>query len=114
VELIPEFADNIRIRVTPVTKAAGIAGALGQVMGFTTPSVTGVQVIGDVAQDYALAIMLEGRDEALWLTPELVELVDHAPGTEIRLDGVSKRSVRLASGDWIDEDVATEMDSSGE
>ena len=39
----PGFGDNVRIRVTPETEAAGVAGLRGQVYGETTPSVTEVR-----------------------------------------------------------------------
>jgi hypothetical protein len=40
----------------------------------------------------------DGRPESLWLAPELLEFIDHAPGTEIEIG--SKRFIRAASGDW--------------
>ena len=40
-------------------------------------------VIGGAANDYAINVQLDGRGEPLWFAPELLEFVDHAPGTEI-------------------------------
>jgi hypothetical protein len=107
----------------------------GQVYGETTPSVTGVEVIGAVQEDYAINVFLNERNEALWFAPDLVEVigavqedyainvflnernealwfapdliefVDHAPGTEIRVDGVPKKWTRNARGEWIEEAV---------
>jgi hypothetical protein len=37
------FGDNVRIRIAPATQAAGEAGRIGNVAGFTTPSQTGVR-----------------------------------------------------------------------
>jgi hypothetical protein len=65
------FGDNVRLRSTPETEALGLAGQVGQVYGETTPSVTGVTVVGQIV------------------------------GSEIRLDGVPKKWTRSASGDWV-------------
>jgi hypothetical protein len=96
------FGDKVRVRPSPETEAHGLAGLCGQVYGETTPSVTGVSVIGRVTRDYALNVHFEGRAETLWFAPELLEFVDHAPGTEVRLDGVAKKWTRSASGEWIE------------
>ncbi|MFM8593732.1 MAG: hypothetical protein ACKOCK_05000, partial [Chloroflexota bacterium] len=99
------FADNVRIRATEETEAVGVAGLKGQVFGETTPSVTGVEVIGTLAADFAVNVHIEERGEAFWFAPELVELIDHAPGTEIRLEGVDKRWIRTEDGAWMEEAV---------
>ncbi len=96
------FGDNVRVRASPETEARGVAGLVGQVYGDTTPSVTGVAVIGEVTHDRALNVQFEGRSETLWFAPELLEFVDHAAGTEIRVDGVAKKWVRTSTGDWAE------------
>ncbi len=96
------FGDHVRVRPTPETETHGVAGLCGQVYGETTPSVTGVSVIGTVRHDYALNVHFDGRAQTLWFAPELLEFVDPAPGTEIRLDGVPKKWTRSASGEWIE------------
>src|ERR1044071_9411990 len=53
--------DNVRIRVTPATEAAGVAGRIGNVAGFTTPSMTGVKVIGEIKEDLAFSAYLRIR-----------------------------------------------------
>jgi len=100
------FGDNVRVRVTPATERAGVAGLVGQVYGETTPSLTNVEVIGELESDFALNVHFEQLPESLWLAPALLELVDHAPGTEIRLDGVNKRWTRTAEGEWVEEDLS--------
>ncbi|MGW8179091.1 MAG: hypothetical protein ACWGQW_10050 [bacterium] len=99
------FSDNIRIRTTKETEVAGVAGLEGQVYGETTPSVTGVEVIGTPSADFAVNVHLEKRGEAFWFAPELVEFIDHAPGTEIRLEGVDKRWIRNEDGGWKEETI---------
>lgn len=104
--MISSFGDNVRIRVTKETEDAGVAGLEGQVCGQTTPSVTGVYVIGPASDDYAVNVHFEGRGEALWFAPELVELLNHAPGSEIRLTGVDKKWTRTEDGGWHEETLA--------
>src|SRR5438128_899357 len=94
------FGDNVRVASTPLTVSLGLAGLTGQVYGETTPSITGVEVIGGAAADYAINVQLDGRDKSLWFAPELLEFVDHAPGTEIVIG--NKRLVRTASGEWVE------------
>jgi len=97
---IPEisFCDNVRVRTTPETAAAGLAGLNGQVYGETTPSVTGVEVIGEVDRDYAVNVFFTARNEGFWFAPQLLEFVDHGPGTVIEIAG--KKAVRSATGEW--------------
>ncbi len=51
------FGDRVRVRETPDSSEKGLAGMVGDVMGFTTPSKTGVTVIGQ-NDDYAMIIGL--------------------------------------------------------
>ena len=95
------FGDNVRIRSTHATVAIGLAGAAGQMYGVTTPSVTGVTVIGDVVDDCAFAVQCPGWSEAVWFASDLLEFVDHGVGTEIRLEGVDKKWARAADGSWV-------------
>jgi hypothetical protein len=93
------FGDNVRVADTPLTASLGLAGLTGVVHGETTPSVTGVEVIGDLISDYAFNVVFDGRDDALWFAAELLEFIDHAPGTVIRIG--DKQFNRKADGEWI-------------
>ena len=97
--------DNVRVRVTPATVDAGVAGLEGQVYGLTTPSVTNVEVIGEHDADEAVNVYFEERGESLWFVPDLLEFINHAPGTEIRLDGIDKRWTRAPEGRWLEESI---------
>ena len=97
------FGDHVRVLATPLTESAGLAGLVGTVHGETAPSVTSVEVIGDLVSDRALAVHFEERGSALWLAPDLLEFADHAPGTVITLEGIPKRWVRSANGEWVEE-----------
>jgi hypothetical protein len=93
------FGDNVRVALTPLTVSLGVAGRTGQVYGETTPSVTGVEVIGSPTEDFAINVQLDGTTDSRWFVPDLLEFVDHAPGTEIAIGG--KRFVRSESGEWV-------------
>ena len=73
--------------------------------GETTPSVTGVDVVGSADRDYAINVHFEELGQTHWFAPGLLELVDHAPGTTITLDGVDKQWTRTADGAWVEESV---------
>jgi len=92
------FADNVRIRSAPETEAAGIAGLEGEVFGWTTPSVTGVDVVGDAPDDFAINVFIAEKNEVFWLRPELIELVDIGVGTTMTVGGLS--FVKTEAGEW--------------
>jgi hypothetical protein len=97
---VPSFGDNVRVLPAPETVSRGIAGLTGQVYGFTTPSVTGVSVIGGGGEDFALNISIAEHGSDFWLAAHLVELIDHAPGTTVSIDASPTQSVRNADGTW--------------
>ena len=99
----PSFGDNVRILPSVETESMGVAGLVGQVYGQTTPSQTGVEVIGEMTSDYAINVYFKDRDESFWFAPSLVEFVDHAPGTEVTLDGIPKKWIRTETGEWREE-----------
>jgi len=94
------FGDNVRVRETPATKAAGIAGRAGNVHGVTQPSVSGVEILGELSGDQAIHVFFEDLKRGYWLDPGLVEFIDHSPGAAIRLQGVPKQWTRSADGEW--------------
>lgn len=100
------FGDNARVMATLETESVGLAGLTGQVYGHTTPSVTNVDVIGDLTEDIAVNVHFDDRDEAFWFAPELLEFVNHGEGTEITLDGVDKKWTRNADGEWDESSTA--------
>jgi hypothetical protein len=94
------FGDNVRVRDTAATRTAGVAGLIGSVYGETTPSVTGVDVIGEITHDYAINVHFEERGEAFWFAPDQLEFVNHGAGSEITLKGIDKKWTRTESGEW--------------
>jgi hypothetical protein len=76
------FGDNVSIVDAPPTPQSGHATLVGVCYGMTTPSVTGVEVLGDAFDDVAVNVHFE--NDAVpdaWFAPELVTLVDHAVGS---------------------------------
>jgi hypothetical protein len=98
---MPDFADEVRIRVTQETRRLGLAGRQGQVFGFTTPSVTGVAVVGSPAEDFAINVHFDDLGTAWWFSNELVEVIGPGTGTVMSLDGQDTQLVRLSDGDWL-------------
>jgi hypothetical protein len=94
------FGDKVRVRATRRTEQEGIAGKTGIVHSFTTPSQTGVEVVGDCTDDYAIAVTIEGSVSAVWLPENVLELVDRQPGTTVQVG--SCRLIRDEQGQWHD------------
>jgi hypothetical protein len=92
------FGDRVRIASDPAAIDAGFAGRLGVIYGYTTPSVTSVDVIGDSDVDLAYNVGFEEDGVDAWFAPGLVELVDHSPGLEITIG--DKRLVRDETSEW--------------
>ena len=92
-----DFGDRVRILMTDATRTSGHAGLVGQCYGITTPSLTGVQVVGLAGEDRALNVYFDDGGDA-WFAPEVVELVDHGAGTEVTIGDT--RLVRDEHGDW--------------
>ena len=98
------FGDRVRIRSSVVTEELGLAQTTGIVHGETTPSVTGVTVIGESNENRAVHVFFEDRNEGFWFAPDLVEFMDHAPGARLTVAG--KKWVRAATGDWEETIIA--------
>ncbi len=94
------FGDNVRVLETAATRTAGIAGRVGNVQGVTKPSVSGVAILGELSGDQAIHVFFDDLKRGYWLDPSLVEFIDHAPGTGIRLEGVPKQWTRAVDGEW--------------
>ena len=92
------FGDTVKILHSPETDAIGLSGKTGQVYGITTPSVTSVEVIGHLANDFAVNVSIEGFEEQYWFVEELLEFVDHGAGTEIVVG--NHRAIRQIDGSW--------------
>jgi hypothetical protein len=94
------YGDNVRIRRSPETERLGIAETIGNVYDETTPSDTKVEVIGQLRSDYALNVYFDSLKKSYWFAPEMLEFVNHAPGTEVHVHGAAFKSVRQRDGTW--------------
>jgi hypothetical protein len=100
VDRVPNMFDHVRIRHTPVTEAAGIAGLEGSVYGESVPSSSGVEVIGPAPEDFAINVYVTERAESYWLAPEHVEFLDYNAGAELRIGQLRTKFVRRVDGGW--------------
>jgi len=95
------FGDNVRVKTSDVTKQAGIAGVVGAIFGETTPSKTGVFVVGTPTRDFALFVQPEDNANGFWIDPDQLEFIDHGAGHVFHLGGpVNKQWVRTEDGGW--------------
>jgi len=101
------FGDNVRIAATESTSASGHADRLGVCYGMTTPSVTGVEVVGGAPDDVALNVHFhdEAAEDA-WFAPDLVLLVDHAVGSRATVG--DRAFIKTDDGDWVLESAPTD------
>lgn len=100
---IISFGDNVRVRSEPEMVKLGLAGLRGSVYGMTTPSKTGIEVIGSPQADYAVNVHLDDLGKTFWMAPELLEFIDHAPSLEVTIAG--KKMVRAANGEWREQSL---------
>jgi hypothetical protein len=66
----------------------------------TTPSISSVEVIGELTIDFALNVHFEEGNDA-WFVPQLVAFVDHAEGTQISIG--ESHLIRDAAGEWRED-----------
>jgi hypothetical protein len=95
-----QFGDRVRLRHSPETEELGVAGKVGQVYGQTTPSSSGVAVVGNLAEDYAIYVDFDDDERTLWFAEELVEFVDHNAASTMTIGPTTV--VRTESGDWVE------------
>jgi hypothetical protein len=99
------FGDHVRVLSTEATQQLGVASLTGIVYGETMPYTMGIDVIGELTSDYAINVYFDNLQRSFWFAPELLELVDHAAGTEITLKGVSKKWTKTAAGQWQEKNI---------
>ncbi|QLC23005.1 hypothetical protein HFP51_12900 [Parasphingopyxis sp. CP4] len=95
-----KFMDRAKIKKSEETDRRGLAGLEGHIYGWTTPSVTGVDVIGAQDEDFAINVFIETLDEDFWFTKDLVEVLGPEVGAVFSLDASENENVRLPDGSW--------------
>ena len=83
----------------------GLAGKIGEVYGFTTPSMMDLEIIGTPTDDFALNVYFDDLQTSYWFDADLLETIDDRQGSVITLDGVDKKWTKGQSGQWIEEDI---------
>jgi hypothetical protein len=93
-----EFGDEVRFRANSHTIEAGISGLDGTVHGFTTPSSTGIEAVGPLADDFAINVYVDSLSQGFWIDPSMVELVHRPEVMEFGVAGKTIRVTRTADG----------------
>jgi hypothetical protein len=96
-----DFGDKVKFLDDQVTREAGVAGKEGICVGFTTPSITRIEFIGDVSKDYAISIQLTEDSKIIWVTPNLVEFLNYGAGQIMEVGNI--RATRQSDGSWKEE-----------
>lgn len=100
------FGNKVKVKSSPETETKGLAGKTGEIYGHTTPTVTGVEVIGQTNKDFALNVYFGDLKESFWFDESLIEQLDNGAGTEMTLDGIDKKWTKDSNGNWIEEKLA--------
>src|SRR5580765_7368504 len=95
------FGDNVQVCDNVQTRDLALAGLKGEVFGVTTPSVTGVDVIGTLTADVAINVHFSSLGKAFWFAPELLQFLDHGAGAVITIG--THKLVRNSDGSWFEE-----------
>ena len=80
------YGDNVKILSSDKTDELGLSGKIGEVLGETSPSSTGVSFIGDDKDDYVINVAFEEPNAEYWFVPDLLELVVEEAGTDTTVD----------------------------
>jgi hypothetical protein len=99
------FGNKVRIKKTPETEELDLANKEGEVYGETTPSVTGLEIIGNQKEDLAINIHFEELGKSFWFSEDLLEYLDDGQGNEISLDGIDKKWTKTDNGEWTEENT---------
>jgi hypothetical protein len=99
------FGNRVKIISTPETIEKGVAGKIGVIYGYTTPSITGVQVIGNPKEDFALNVLFEELNITHWFNEDLLQHIDDGQGVVMTLDGIDKKWTKGKKGEWFEEDT---------
>jgi hypothetical protein len=70
------FGDNVKVLSSEQTNEHGLSGKIGEVLGETSPSSTGVSYFGDAKDDYVINVAFEEPNAEYWFTPDLLELIE--------------------------------------
>ncbi len=83
-----QFSDHVRIKDNPVTTKLKINGKTGTVFGDSKPSVSKVEVIGNLEEDYAIYVSLTDSKDSYWMPEDYAEVLDHGVGTQAKIGDI--------------------------
>jgi len=106
------FGNKVKIKTSPETEKKGLAGKVGEIFGQTTPSMMDFEIIGILKEDVAINVHLEELDESFWFAKDLLEHVDNGQGAEITLEGIDKKWIKGANGEWIEDESSPKRNNS--
>jgi hypothetical protein len=78
---------------------------MGQVFGYTIPSITRVEVVGHLTSDFAVNVHFEDLGQSFWIAPEVLEFVGQAADTVVSV-GAGKAWTREEDGSWREDPMA--------
>ncbi len=80
------YGDNVKILNSDQTDELGLSGKIGEVLGETSPSSTGVSFLGDAKDDYVINVAFEEPNAEYWFTPDLLELINQKKETGVKIN----------------------------
>ena len=89
--------DRVRIHATAAAIAAGVAGLVGDVVGFCTPSAAGVAVIGTKTEDHAVKVSFKEKEGEFWFSKEQIEILDRTPASGNKVAGAGQETPQAAA-----------------
>jgi hypothetical protein len=93
-----EIGDRVHVLATADAIAAGVAGLVGNVVGFAMPPVADASVIGTAGENRVANVSFKEREGTFWFAKGTLEFLEHAAGTEIASAGPDQKASRDASG----------------
>jgi hypothetical protein len=83
------LGDRVKVRETPESTGAGLAGLTGEIIGFTKKSGVSVTAIGAGLDDFAYNVSFTDAASTAWFAEQQLEVVDHAPGSAVAKEGAA-------------------------
>jgi hypothetical protein len=98
------FGDRVKVKSNDITVAKGLDNKVGSVTGWSTPSMSGVDVLGGAADDFAISVLFDefnGKDKVtIWFNEDHLEFVDYGVGQSIWIGNTV--ATRSADGSWVE------------
>ena len=79
------FGNLVTIKESLETDELELSNKTGEIYGETTPSITEVEVIGDLMADYAINVYFDDLNESFWFAPGLLEPIELDDDFEVEM-----------------------------